>query len=186
MLRQKEGFDASIDALSMLGLTGNAAAEDEIVVFSSRDLMYQTVDALDLWDANSVRGGRRWIGEFRHPALKVDYLALNENGKKNGIIVTVQPTKSGFRVKTKAGRWHRSSCRVESLDEPIETAAGTLLIHANRPLSTDTTYRVIHSSKASVVDGYRRQIKVAQHKKESNIITLTATSTMPERDAALI
>lgn len=186
MLRQKEGFDASIDALSMLGLTGNTAAEDEIVVFSSRDLMYQTVDALDLWDANSVRGGRRWIGEFRHPALKVDYLALNENGKKNGIIVTVQPTKSGFRVKTKAGRWHRSSCRVESLDEPIETAAGTLLIHANRPLSTDTTYRVIHSSKASVVDGYRRQIKVAQHKKESNIITLTATSTMPERDAALI
>ena len=33
---------------------------------------------------------------------------------------------------------------------------------------------------------YRQMIKVTQQKKESNIITLSTTSTMPERDKALL
>ena len=56
MLRQKEG-ETGLNALSMLGLSGNTAAEDEVVVFSSRGLLYQAIDALNIWDASSKRGG---------------------------------------------------------------------------------------------------------------------------------
>ena len=185
MLRQKEGA-VGMEAFSMLGLTGNQAAEDEVVVLSSRGLLYQSIDALDLWEANSKRGGLRWEGEFRNPALTIDYIDLTDDAQQKPFIVKVIPLKNGYKVKTKMGFFHRSSKKVTDLDAPIETCVGTIAIHANRPLSQDTTYRVRHARRELVVAGYRKAIKVSQHKKESNVITLSTISTMPDRDVALL
>ena len=186
VLRQKDGAGTSIDALSMLGLSGNTAAEDEVVVLSSRGLLYQAIDALNLWEANSKRGGLRWEGEFRNPALTIDYLSLTEDAQIKPFVVKVKATKKGYKVKTKMGFFHRSTTRVADLSSPIETGVGTILIHANRPLSADTTYRVAHARRELVVAGYQKDITVALHKKESNIITLSTKSALPERDKALL
>lgn len=185
-LRQKDGSGTSIDALSMLGLSGNTAAEDEVVVLASRGLIYQAVDALNLWDASSKRGGLRWEGEFRNPALTIEYVALTEDAQMKPFTVKVKPTRRGYTVKTKMGFFGRSTRRVANLSEPIETGVGTLLIHANRPLSTDTTYRVAHARRELVVAGYKKNINVSLHKKESNIIQLSTKSPMPDRDRALL
>ncbi|MBQ8939073.1 MAG: polysaccharide biosynthesis tyrosine autokinase [Paludibacteraceae bacterium] len=186
VLRQKEGSGTSLDALSMLGLSGNRAAEDEVVVLSSRGLLYQAIDALNLWDAPSKRGGLRWEGEFRHPALTIDYLSLTEDAQIKPFVVKVKPTKKGYKVKTKMGFFHRSTTRVTDLSEPIETDIGTIRIHANRPLSPDTTYRVAHSRRELVVAGYQKKLSVTLHKKESNIIHISTQSPVPERDKALL
>ena len=186
VLRQKEGSGTSLDALSMLGLSGNRAAEDEVVVLSSRGLLYQAIDALNLWDAPSKRGGLRWEGEFRHPALTIDYLSLTEDAQIKPFVVKVKPTKKGYKVKTKMGFFHRSTTRVADLSEPIETGVGTIRIHANRLLSTDTTYRVAHSRRELVVAGYQKKLSVTLHKKESNIIHISTQSPVPERDKALL
>lgn len=185
-LRQKEVDGTQIDALSMLGLSGNRMAEDEVVVLSSRSLMYQAIDALNLWEASSKKGGLRWEGEFRNPALSIECIELVRGNKTPGFSVTVTPTKKGYKIKTKMGFFHRSTNRVEVLGTPIKTCAGTLAIRANRPLSQDTVYRKTHSPRESVVADYQSRVKVAQHKKESNIITLSMTSPMPERDKALL
>ena len=107
MLRQKEGSGTSFDALSLLGISGNTAAADEVVVLSSRGLLYQAIDALNLWDASSKRGGLRWESEFRQPALTIEYLALTEKADLNVFSVMVKPTKKGYTVKTKMGFFHR-------------------------------------------------------------------------------
>lgn len=185
MLRQKDAA-TGMEAFSMLGLTGNQAAEDEVVVLSSRGLLYQAIDALDLWEAHAKRCGLRWEGEFRNPAFTVDYLALTEDAQKESFVVTVKPQKEGFKVKTKRGFFHRSSVKVPDLNSPIETEVGTILIHAQRELSADTTYRLVHQRRELVVAGYLRNVHVAQHKKESNVITLSTSSPMPERDKALL
>lgn len=185
MLRQREGV-SSMEAFSMLGLTGNQAAEDEVVVFASRGLLYQAIDALDLWDSPAHKDSWRWVGEFRNPALKIDYIALTEKAEMQPFVVTVKRTRSGYKVKTKMGMFHRSTTKVEDLNQPIETGVGTLRIHANRELSRDTTYRVAHSRKELVVAGYRKAIKISQHKKESNVILLSTVSPVPERDKALL
>lgn len=186
VLRQKDGAGTSIDALSMLGLSGNTAAEDEVVVLSSRGLLYQAVDALNLWEVNAKRGGLRWEGEFRNPALTIEYLSLTEDAQNKPFSVQVKKTKKGYKVKTKMGFFRRSTRRVDDLGSPIETGVGTLLIHANRPLSPDTAYRVAHSRRELVIAGYQKDINVTLHKKESNIIKLSTQSTMPDRDKALL
>lgn len=187
MLRQKEGgIGDQIGSLAMLGLGSNTAAEDEVVVLSSRGLMTQALDALNLWEASFVKDGIRWSGEFRNPALTIDYLQLTKRGEERPFIVYVKPTKKGYKVRVKSGFFHRTSKKVTTLEEPIETFAGTLLIHPNRELSQDTTYRVVHKRPELVVAGYRKALSVSLHKKESNIINISMKSPMPERDRALL
>ena len=186
MLRQKEGMGEEMASLSMLGLTGNQAAEDEVVVLASRGLLYQAIDALNLWDAHAKKRGLRWEGEFMHPAFTVDYITLTERAEKYAFSITVKPTSKGYKIKTKCGFFHRSTTRVADLNAPIETGVGTITIHANRPLSQDTVYRTTHMRRELVVAAYREAINVSQHKKESNIIKLSTRSFMPERDKALL
>lgn len=186
MLRQGDMMSEKMDPMAMLGLGGNAQTEDELVVFSSRGLIAQSIDALNLWEYSFVRDGLRWKGEFRNPALTIDYIRLTEDASLSPFTVTVKATKSGYKVKTKLGYFTRSTSRVETLDEPIETAVGTIRIHANRPLSQDTTYKVVHKRHELVVSDYRQLLKVAQHKKESNIIDLAMKSPMPDRDKAFL
>ena len=186
MLRQGDMMSEKMDPMAMLGLGGNAQTEDELVVFSSRGLIAQSIDALNLWEYSFVKDGVRWKGEFRNPALTIDYINLTEDASLSPFTVTVKATKSGYKVKTKLGYFTRSTSRVETLDEPIETAVGTIRIHANRPLSQDTTYKVVHKRHELVVSDYRQLLKVAQHKKESNIIDLAMKSPMPDRDKAFL
>lgn len=186
MLRQKEGLGEEMASLSMLGLAGNQAAEDEVVVLASRGLLYQAIDALDLWDTHVKKGGLRWEGEFRNPAFSVRYIQLAERAEKRPFTITVKPTSKGYKIKTKCGFFHRSTTRVADLNAPIETGVGTITIHANRPLSQDTVYRLTHMRRELVVAAYREAISVSQHKKESNIIRLSTRSFMPDRDKALL
>lgn len=184
MLRQKD-VDSPLSSLSMLGLSGNTAAEDEVAVLSSRGLIYQAVDALNLWDENSKKCGWKWEGEFLHPALTIDYSLVPEKSLEKPFYVMVTPSGNGYKVKVKQ-KFKHSTTYVETLDEPVNTRVGQLIIHANRPLSPDTTYRVKHKMKEMVVADYRKAISVSLYKKESNIIVLSTTSYIPERDKALL
>ena len=186
ILRQKEGAGTSMEAFSLMGLTGNNAAEDEAVVLSSRDLLYQCIDALNLWESSAVRGGLRWEGEFRNPALKIDYIELTEDAQSDPFTVYVKKTSTGYKVRTKRGYVFRSTVKVPELGTPIETEVGTIVVHANRPLSPDTTYCLHHARPELVVAGYRKKIHVSLEKKESSIINISTTSTLPERDVALL
>lgn len=185
MLRQKAG-GAQFDALSMLGFSGNTAAEDEVVVFASRGLLHQAIDALNIWDATYVRDGWQWQGEYRNPALRLECVQLTEKADLGSFTVKVKPTKSGYKIKTQMGRFKSSTNKVSALGQPIETCVGTIVVHANRPLSEDSTYRIDHSRKELVVASFRKSIKIAQNKKESNIINLMISSPVPERDKALL
>ncbi|MBO7459167.1 MAG: polysaccharide biosynthesis tyrosine autokinase [Paludibacteraceae bacterium] len=185
MLRQKAG-GAQFDALSMLGLSGNSATGDEVLVLASRDLLYQAIDALNIWDETAVRSGLRWETEFRTPALSLKCIQLTEEADEKTIVITIKPTKSGYKVKTKIGLLNSSTSKVSELGSPIETCAGTIAIHANRPLSKDSTYRLVHSRRDLVVAAYSKELKIAQNKKESNIINLSISSPVPERDKALL
>ena len=188
VLRQGDGLGESVlgGGLSLLGLTGNAAAEDEVAVLQSRGLIEQSIDALDQWEYNYVKEGLRWKGEFLRPALKIDYLALTEDSELRPFVVKVKPTRKGYKVTTKMGFFVRSTHRVKNLDEPIETAVGTLRIHANRELSSDTTYRVVHKRRELVVADFRQMLTVGLNKKDSNIILLSMQSPLPSRDRALL
>ena len=185
VLRLQEMTGNKLDPLSLLGIS-SSETDDEVVVLSSRGLMSQALDAQNLWETTWVKEGMCWYEEYRNHAFSIECVDLNKYARNAPFIVTVKPTRSGYKVKTRLTRWKRSTNRVKTLDEPIETAVGTIRLHPNRPLSKDTTYRALRSRRDLIVSGYRRMIRVTQHKKESNVINLTMTSSLPERDKALL
>ena len=151
MLRQGDMMSEKMDPMAMLGLGGNAQTEDELVVFSSRGLIAQSIDALNLWEYSFVKDGVRWKGEFRNPALTIDYIRLTEDASLSPFTVTVKATKSGYKVKTKLGYFTRSTSRVETQDEPIETAVGTIRSWWYPTTVSCSRWRSIRKSRTSSI-----------------------------------
>lgn len=191
MLRQgaDDRLSGQIESLSLLGLSGNSDASDAVVVLSSRDLMYQALDALDLWHEYRVKDGLRWVGEYPAHTFTVTPVELTKIAKKKGtytVTITIKP--NGYKVKVKQGFFRRSTTFVTDLSEPVSTCVGTLQITQNfQPKEEDwTQFRIICPPKAMQMDAYRSRVNIALHKKESNIIDLSIVSDMPRRDEALL
>ena len=186
VLRLQDVSSNHMDALSLLGMAANPASNDEVQVFTSRGLMAQSLEALQLWEPTYVKGGLRWIEEYPSQAISVECLSRKPKMKHASFFVTVKPTRSGYKVRTKAGRWHRSVARVKNLDEPIETFAGTIRIHPHRPLSKDTAYCALVIGREELVAEYGKLMMVEHPRSESNVIKLIMRSTLPVRDKALL
>ena len=193
MLRQQS--DAQLfgsmggGALDMLGIDMNGMASDEVEVLTTRDLMYQTLDALNLWQEHRYKEGMRWKGEYPTTTFRVDTVSLNERARKTGFGVKIAQTRGGgYKVKVKMGRFKSSTTKVADLDAPIETCAGTIRLSLNKPWNENaSTYSIRYPGiKAAIVDAYQKKVSIALRKKESNIIDLTTTSDMPRRDEALL
>ena len=186
VLRTQEMGGGQLDALSLLGMAANPATSDEVDVLTSRGLMAQSLDALHLWEPTYVKGGLRWEEEYPSHAISVECIKRNRKMEKRSFSVVVKPTRSGYKVKTKAGHLHRSSVRVPNLDEPIETCIGTIRVHAHRSLSQDTSYRAFVTSREALVADYGELLTIDHQRSESNIIVLAMRSNLPARDKALL
>ena len=186
ILRLQDVTSGQMDALSLLGMAANPATNDEVQVLSSRGLMAQSMDALHLWTPTYVKGGLRWEEEFPSHAFLVECVHRKPKMGNKSFFVTIKPTRSGYKVKTKAGYFRHSSVHVMNLEEPIETCVGTIRIHAQRSLSRDTAYCALVTNREDLVADYSKLITVEHQRKESNVITLIMRSAMPERDKALL
>ena len=193
MLRQKS--DAQLfgtiggGALDMLGVDMNGMAADEVEVLTSRDLMFQTLDELNLWQEHRYKEGLRWKGEYPTITFRVDTIRLNEKARKMGFGVKITQTRNGgYKVRVKMGRFKSSTTKVEDLDAPIETCAGSIRLSLNKPWNEKASAYSIQypGNKAAIVDAYQKKVTIALRKKESNIIDLTTLSDMPRRDEALL
>lgn len=193
MLRQKNDTQlfssAASGALDMLGISMNGAVEDEVQVLMSRDLMYQAIDALNLWQSSYYKDGMRWKGEFPTPTIHIDTIALTEKAQKKGFVVKVKQTRNGgYKVKVKIGRFISSTAKVNDFSAPIETCAGKIILTMNKPWSEKASaYRISYpGNKQAVVDAYQKKVTISLRQKESNIVDLKTISNTPARDVALL
>ena len=186
ILRLQDLTGNRVDAMSILGMAASPAADDEERVIASRGLMAQSMDALNLWEPTFVKDGMRWVEEYPAHAISVECINLKPEMKKATFAVIVKPTRSGYKVKAKSGYFRRSCVRVKSLDEPIDIFAGTIRVHANRPLSPDSAYRAHVVNRDVLVTTYGHRMAVGHQRSESNILTLTMRSSSPARDKALL
>lgn len=186
VLRLQDMTGNRMDAMSILGISASSASDDEEQVISSRGLMAQSLDALNLWEPTFIKDGMHWVEEYPGHAISVECVALKPDMQKASFVVTVQPTRSGYKIKSKAGLWKRSVTRVKNLDEPIEMFAGTIRVHAKRTLSPDTAYRAQVIGREALVADYGQRLEVKHMRSESNILTLSIRSSSPARDKALL
>lgn len=188
MLRQRdEGLGAgTLDQMSMLGIGGNRTAEDELVVLSSKDLMLQAINQLDLMESHWCKPEYRWEGEYPKHTFRLDCLQLSEKGKKKTFTLTIKPTSKGYKIKSSTGFGETGSVEVRDFSQPIELPIGRIKLTPIAELQPGAKYRIQHRTVSNAIAYYTGMMQIAQHKRESNIFDLSIRSTMPSRDADLL
>lgn len=166
---------AQDELMQMMGYGGEKITGDEIEILSSRYLMEQVVRRLDIQTVTEARSFRFWQVQYPNPDLTVYYDSLPETGAR----ITVKPLNSGYRIKVSVGRFKSSTTVVPSLDEPIETCAGTIRLKAHKPLKY-RRYRLTTSPMPVCVAQWCRMVNVSRLAKESKGIRLSTSSTAPK------
>lgn len=184
-----DDFEGTL-GMGLLGLTSNSDASEAMVILSSRDLMYQALDALNLWDEYRVKDGLRWKCEYPAHTFTVEPVELTKEAQqKGGYEVTIAIKKDGYKVKVKQ-RFRSSSVFVKDLSEPVLTCVGTLRITQNYSPKEEkwTKFRYIYEPKFVLVDVYRSKVtaSLSKNKKVSNVVELSMTSDVPQRDRDLL
>ena len=188
MLRQRdEGLGAGqLDQLSMLGIGGNRTAEDELVVLSSKDLMLQVINQLDLMENHWIKLDYRWQGEYPKHTFRLECLQLSEDGQKKPFTLDIKPTRRGYKIKSSTGFGETGSVEVRDFSQPIQLPIGRIKLTPIGELQPGARYRIQHRTVPNAIVYYSSIMRIAQHKRESNIFDLSVRSTMPGRDADLL
>ncbi len=177
----KKNISSAMQMMSMMGLDGSKRTEDEIAIFTSRDILSQVIRELDIQTEYRIKDGMRWEGQYPNHTLTVHYPAQYLDTLTRSVHIDLRVRKSGYIVKVRYGRFAHSRHRVQDLTQPIQTCAGEIYFTTTRPLERGEHFRISTSSLLPCIDSYKRNITVEPLKKESNVINISTTTDMPRR-----
>lgn len=188
MLRQRDDKlgAGQLDQLSMLGIGGNKTAEDELVVLSSKDMMLQVIEQLNLMETHWVKSESRWEGEYPKHTFRLDCLKLTDEAKRSPFTITIKPVGGGYKVKASYGLGESSSVEVKNFDQPLDLHVGQIRLTPLAELQPGARYRIQHRTVESAISYYTKLTHIKQHKRESNIFDMSIHSTLPARDADIL
>lgn len=188
MLRQKEegNLTDQLMAFSTMGLGTNRMAEDELVVFSSNDLIESVVTKLDLWEEYYYKQEYKWQQQLDHPMITARYLHLTDEAERQTFSIKIVRHEEGYKITYKMGYHIPHSIEVPNLSAPIELPEGRIRLQVHKPIAVGEMYRIVHNSRAGAIAKYRTLLSVSLYKSESNIIQLSLTSVCPQRDSRFL
>lgn len=177
------------EMISLIGLGVSKDVIDELEILSSRNLFEQSIRALDLQSTYRKKEGMRWMPCYPVPDVAVRYPYHYLDTMRRNIHIEIRRTENVYKIKVEQGSWfqHRKSTHaVASLVDPIETCVGTLTFVENKPLKPGDKMRIVTNPMSVAVDIAKAQIRIAQVKKESNMIRLNAVNDSPKRTIDLM
>ncbi len=183
MIRSEDSknISSAMQMMSMIGFDGSKRTEDEIAIFTSRDILGQVIRELDLQTEYRIKDGMRWEGQYPNHTLTVHYPTQYLDTLTRSVHIDLRVRRSSYIVKVRYGRFTHSRHRVQDLTQPIQTCAGEIYFTTTRPLERGEHFRISTSALLPCIESYKRHITVAPLKKESNVISISTTTDMPKR-----
>lgn len=182
MLRNGDDSFAAFDLVSsVIGVGDSKVADDEVELLTSRDLMVQAIDELDLRTEYRKYDKMKWVGQYPLPDIKMTCPPVYWDTLRRAVGVEIKVRKNDYIVKVQYGRWKHSRHKVEDLSVPFATCAGTLSFAVNNPINVEVgdKYRISTMPLLSLVTLYNGRILASPIKKESKIINIATVSDMP-------
>lgn len=182
MLRSSEGMGMpDVDPMSMLGMGTNKVTEDEVEVLTSRDIMLQVINELDLRVEYRKLDAMKWVGQYPKHDLTINFPPVFMDTLLKGTRVELKVRKNDYKVKVRYGFWERSRHTVKDLTIPFETCVGPLSFVINDPeeIEVGDKFKMYTSPRLSLVNSYKMRIEAEPVNKDSKIIHIATTSDMP-------
>ena len=183
MLRDVEENLPSMDAISVFGIGNNKMTEDEVELLTSRDIVSQVINELNLRTEYRKYDKMKWEGQYPHQDLVVVYPEQFLDTMLKPTSIRLKVRKNGYSVRVKYGIWERSRHRVQDLTIPFNTCIGPLSFEIKRPVEIEVgdKYKMFTMPCLSLVNMYKILIEAEPIDKESNIISIATYSDMPVR-----
>lgn len=169
------------ELLQMMGMNGSKNIDDEIAILTSRDNVAQIIRELDLQTDYYTKKGLKWVGLYPNHNITVEYPAHYTDTLKRTVQIDVKVRKNDYLVKVKYGRFKHSRHKIADLSHPLSTCAGDIRLHLSGTVERGDRYRIVTLPQLPRIESYKQQIKAAPLKKESNVICISTTTSVPRR-----
>ena len=184
MLRSSDNENTFLpqnELMGMMGVGGSKNIEDEIAILSSRDNVSKIVRQLGLQSEYRKKNNLRWIGQYPHRDLTINYPPMFLDTINRGVKVSVKVRKKDYLVRVKFGKICKSKHIVTDLTQPITTCIGKISFDINQPekIELGDQFRIYTRPLLLKINEYRRNFTAEPIKDESNVIGISTVTDMP-------
>lgn len=185
---QEEKSFLQREMMDMVGMGSGKNVEDEIEMLTSRDILFQVINDLDLQTEYRKKKDLRWIGQYPGRDITVVYPPTYLDTLSRSVKIQLNVRDHDYVVKVKYGRWDRSRHKVTDLTQPINTCAGTICFEPNPKavIEKGNKYKMLTLPRLPLTSIYKNTIEAQTVEKESNIISISMTTDIPARALAVI
>lgn len=193
MIRTDEpdlGSIPGIDMLQNLGLsTGSRVVESELYIINSQTLMRQVIQTLDIQTDYYKKDGLRYTEQYPSSDVRVQFPVLFTDTMKKALRFTLIRRADDYKIKMEYGSSHsdfEETYIVEDLRSPIQTPFGVFSFDERKKLEPGDRMKINTLPMLNKIEAYRKDIKATQVKKESNVLTVSTTTTTPRKAIDMI
>ena len=185
---QEEKSFLQREMMDMVGMGSGKNVEDEIEMLTSRDILFQVINDLDLQTEYRKKKDLRWVGQYPSRDFTVVYSPTYLDTLSKSVRIQLKVRENDYLVKVKYGRWDRSRHKVTDLTQPIHTCAGTISFEQNPKalIENGNKYKMLTLPRLPLTSIYKNTIEAQTVEKESNIISISMTTDIPARALAVI
>ena len=170
-----------MEVMQMMGFGGSKQVDDEVAILTSRDILTQVVQELDLQSEYRKKRNLRWEGQYPSRGLTVVYPEQFLDTTTKFVRVKLRVRKNYSVVRVQYGQWDFSRHRVKDITQSFTTCAGEISFKLHAPLEAGDKYNILTLPILPVVDKYAQAIVAEPIKKESNVIAISTVTDMPRR-----
>lgn len=160
--------------MESLGLNGmSKEVEDEIQVISSKKIINQAIDSLNLQVEYFEKNGLRYNKMYKDQPFRLNLSRDFLDSLKYNIHIHVKENNGSYNVVVEAKKRFESKFKLNNIQEPFQTPAGTFNFVATARPQPDTDYKIIIYPIKNLVEGYSGRLSVGTVNKQSNAIKLS-------------
>lgn len=160
--------------MESLGFNGiSKEVEDEIQVISSKKIIKQAVDSLDLQVEYFEKDGLRYVKKYKNAPFKISLSKEFLDSLTYTINLIVKESGGTYKVEVEAKNRFKADYKLANIQEPFLTPAGRFNFLATALPKKETKYKVIVHPIKNLVENYSERLSVGTINKQSNAIKLS-------------
>ena len=187
---KRNQMSSQLSMLSEMGMSlGSKQADDEVMVISSKRLVGELVDSLNLQTAYYEKKGLKYIELYKKMPVTVTLSPALQQNLQGAIELKLRKNGAQYAIDaqyTTANGKENFSSNESSLNRSIQMPWGMLLFEETGTLKDNVWYKISIIPRVSAIEAYSKGINVALAKKESNIIKLSLTTANTEKGKDII
>lgn len=170
-----------------VGLMGiSKEVEDEIQVLSSKTLMKQVIDSLEIQTEYYIKNGLRYDEIYPETPIKLIVAENFIDSLKYPLTLQLKRTKKGYSINLKYGKKITKKYELPQLSSSFSTPLGELKLLEIKPLENGESIKIITYPQRMLIAKYSSTITTATVNKNSNVISITTVSASPKKAEVIL